>query len=58
MTAVDPSGEQSGGKDEEVKLLEMFMTRCYKSFGDLEFDRLLHFLCTKKFSVSRRTDLA
>ncbi len=37
MTAVELSGEQSGGKDEEVKLLEMFLARCQKSFGELEF---------------------
>ncbi len=58
MTAVAPSGEHRGGKDEEVKLLEMFLARCHKSFGELEFAKLLHFLCMKEFLVSRRTDLA
>ncbi len=27
MRAVEPSGEQSGGNDEEVKLLDMFLAR-------------------------------
>ncbi len=58
MTAVEPSGKQRGGKDEEVTLLEMFLARCQKYFGELEFDRLLHFLWMKEFFVSRRTDLA
>ncbi len=58
MTAVEPSGEQRGGKDEDVKLLEMFLARCQMSFGELEFDRLLHFLWMKEFLLSRRTDLA
>ena len=58
VTAVEPSGEQRGGKDEEVKLLDMFLARCQKSFGELEFARLLHFLWMKEFLVSRRIDLA
>ncbi|MPC41228.1 hypothetical protein E2C01_034815 [Portunus trituberculatus] len=37
MAAV-PSGRSKGGKDEEVKLLEMFLERCQKSRGELEFE--------------------
>ncbi len=54
MTAVEPSGEESGGKDEEVKLLEMFLARCQKSFGELEFA----FSMDERILVSQRTDLA
>ncbi len=57
MTAVETSGEQREGKDEEVKLLEMFLARSQNSFGELEFDMLLHFLRMKEFLLSRRTDL-
>ncbi len=58
MTAAEMSGKQRGGKDEEVKLFEMFLARCQKSFGELEVARLLHFLWMKEFLMSRRIDLA
>ncbi len=58
MTPAEPSGKQRGGKDEEVKLLEMFLARCQKSFGELKFARLLHFLWIKEFLLNRRTVLA
>ncbi len=36
----------------------MFLARSQKSFGELEFAKLLHFLWIKDFLVSRRTHLA
>ncbi len=50
--------EKRQRKEKEVKLLEMFFVRCQKSYGELEFDRLLYFLWMKEFFLSRRTDLA
>ncbi len=35
-TAVLPSGIRIGGKDEEVKLEEIFLARCQKSLNELE----------------------
>ncbi|MPC54726.1 hypothetical protein E2C01_048651 [Portunus trituberculatus] len=35
--AVVPSVRNKGGKDEEIKLLEMFLAKCQKSRGELEF---------------------
>ena len=35
-TAVVPSGRRRGGKDEEVKLLEIFLARCQKEREELE----------------------
>ncbi len=49
VAAVEPPGEQRGGEDAEAKLLEMLLARCQKSFGELEFDRLLSFLWMKDF---------
>ena len=39
MTAVVPSGRNIGGKEEEEKLLEIFLARCQKSLGELELER-------------------
>ncbi len=58
MTAVEPSREQRRGMDEEVKLLEMFFASCQMSFGEFEFDRLLHSLWMKELFVRQRTALA
>ncbi len=38
-TAVLPSGLRRGGKDEEVKLEEIFLARCQKSREELEKSR-------------------
>ncbi len=58
MTAVEPSGEQREGKDEEVKLLEMFLATWQKTLEELEFAKLLPFLWMKEFVLSRRIDIA
>ncbi len=36
---MEPSKLQRGGKEEEVKLLEIFLARCQKSLGELELTR-------------------
>lgn len=57
-TAVEPSEEIRGGKEEEAKFELTFFAKCQKEREEEEPARLLHFLRRKEFFVSRRTDFA
>ena len=50
-------GWSKGGKDGEVKLLEVFLARCQKSRDELELERFWHYLLMKEFLVSWKIGL-
>ena len=53
-TAVVPSEDTRGGKEEEAKLELTFFAKCQKGSEEVEPERLLHFKRRKQFLVLRR----